>query len=346
MNAISVAVIGPYKSGKTSLVNKLQQRKEQRREVEGDVSFFSFRYGGRDVNLIDTPGDVDAPTLIASSLCISDAVMLCIAADSGINFQLGELVVLTDSLRIKNGLVCMTKVDTATAADIDKIKSNLSLLFKGTTLESFAIIETNINNDQTIADLRAKIAGFSYDQSKISMPFRLAIDGAFESKGSTIAVGTLLSGKISIHTDAIIAPTPFTKEISLSSVQVNQADVQSAEAGDRASVALKGVWPWDLPRGVEIRQPKSFKDLKSGTIRANVNKLYKFDISDGSRFTLVCNWQSTEITLSAVKREGNQLTANFASEKNICFDVNDRMILINKDLPIRTLRVIGRAEAL
>ena len=94
MNSLLVSVIGPYKSGKTTLVNKLQQR----RGMEGDVSFFSFKYAGKNINLIDTPGDMDAPTLVASVIGISDAIVLCMSPDIGINFQLGELVILATTL--------------------------------------------------------------------------------------------------------------------------------------------------------------------------------------------------------------------------------------------------------
>lgn len=342
MNSLSVSVIGPYKSGKSTLVNKLQQR----RGMEGDVSFFSFKYGGKNITLIDTPGDMDAPVMIASVLSISDAAVFCISPDTGINFQMGELVILADTVGIKQGIICITKADISVSKDIENLTRNLSTMLKGTSMENFEIISVDINGDQTIADIRAKLSALNYDSTNINKPFKLLVDHAFESKGMAVAVGTMPTGKVAMHTEAMLAPTPFTKEISVNGIQINQEDVSSAEAGDRAGIAIKGVWPWDLPRGVEIRQPKSFRDVKDGKIKFSVNKLYKQPIRDGTKLSLICNWQNASITLTQISNEGDSVTASFEADKNFCFDKDDKIILINKDLPIRVLRVVGRAEVL
>lgn len=340
MNSLSVSVIGPYKSGKSSLVNKLQQRKG----MEGDVSFYSFKYAGKNITLIDTPGDMDAPLTIASVLSISDAAILCISPDIGLNFQVGELVVMADAFGLKQGLICITKSDISTASDVDKLKTGLSSLLKGTSLEGFEVISVDINSDQIIADIRAKVSAFAYDPSKISKPFKFLVDHAFESKGMSVAVGFLLSGKISAHTDGEIAPAPFTKDISINSLQINQEDVVSAEAGDRIGVAIKGIWPWDLPRGVEIRQKGGFRDVKSGRLTAKLIKLYKQPIRDGIKLNLIVNWQNVVVTLSDVKVDGETLSASFEADKNFCFDSFDKILLMNKDLPIRVLRIVGSVK--
>jgi selenocysteine-specific elongation factor len=340
MDSLSVSVIGPFKSGKSTLVNKLQQRKG----VEEDVSFYSFKYAGKSITLIDTPGDMDAPLVIGSVLSVSDAVVLCVSADIGLNFQVGELVVMIDAIGLKQGLICITKVDISTAADVEKLKANLSSLLKGTALEKFDVLPIDINNDQSIADIRARISGFRYDSSKISKPFKFLVDHAFESKGMSIAVGFLTAGKISTHSEGIIAPSPFTKDVSINSIQINQEDVSSAEAGDRVGVAIKGIWPWDLPRGVEIRQKNSFRDIKSGRLEVKLIKLYKQPIRDDVKLNLIVNWQNVVVTLSDVKIDGDALTASFEADKNFSFDEDDRLILINKDLPIRVLRVVGSAK--
>lgn len=176
MESLIISVIGPYKSGKSTLVSKLQQKKG----TEEDVSFFFFKYGGKDITLIDTPGDLDNPTLIASVLSVSDAVLFCLPADAGVNAQVGEMIVLVDSAKIKQGLVCITKTDISTAQDIQRIKSSTAVLFKGTPLEKFDVIDIDINSEQTIADMRAKISRLDYDQSKSSRPFKFLVDNAFE----------------------------------------------------------------------------------------------------------------------------------------------------------------------
>ena len=342
MDSIVVGVIGPYKSGKTSLVNKLQQRKG----IEEDVAFYFFKYAGKNVTLVDTPGDMDAPTTVASVISISDACILCISPETKINFQVGEQLILMDNLGIRKGLICITKSDLSTPEDVEQLKENIKKVISTTSLKDMEIVDVNINDEQKIADMRAKIAAIEYDKSKINGPIKLAVDHAFESKGMSIAVGTMMSGRISVHSDGIIVPTPFTKEISINSIQINQEDVQSAEAGDRVGVAIKGVWPWDLPRGVEIREKGKYRDINSGRMKINVNPLYKFDLKDGMKLDMVCNWQTSVIKVSNVKKEGTVIETDFTSEKNFAFDDKDRILIINKDLPIRVLRVVGTASVI
>ncbi len=338
MNSLTVSVIGPYRAGKSTLVNKLQQKKG----AEEDVSFFFFKYGGKNVTLIDTPGDMDNPALLGSVLTISDAIIMCVSPENGVNLQVGEQIIMADTVGIKQGLICITKADISTADEIEKLKNNLSTIIKNTNLKDFEIVVVDINNDQSLADIRAKVSSFSYNQENVNKPFKILIDHAFESKGMSVAVGVMPTGKIEVHSEGIISPEPFTKEISINSIQINQEDVTSAEAGDRVGVSIKGVWPWDLPRGVEIRKKGSYKDLKEGELSIDVIPLYKQEIRDDIKLNLICNWQNVSIALSNVKKEGNTVKAHFSAEKNFCFDENDKMLLINKDLPIRFLRVLGK----
>ncbi len=339
MNSLTVSVIGPYRSGKSTLVNKLQQRKG----AEEDVSFFFFKYGGKNVTLIDTPGDMDNPTTLASVLTLSDSIIFCVSPENGVNLQVGEQIIMASSIGIKHGLICITKADISTSEEISKLEKQLSAIIKGTSMENFEITVIDINNDQSMADIRAKISSFPYYSENIEKPFKIFIDHAFESKGMSVAVGTMPTGRIGIHSEGVIAPAPFTKDISINSIQINQEDMQSAEAGDRVGVAIKGVWPWDLPRGVEIRKKSSFRDINEGDLTVDISPLYKQEIINDVKLNLIVNWQNIVVTLSNVKRENNKVTAHFVADKNFCFDENDKMLLINKDLPIRFLRVVGKA---
>ena len=124
MNSLTVSVIGPYRSGKSTLVNKLQQRKG----AEEDVSFFFFKYGGKNVTLIDTPGDMDNPAILASVLTLSDAIIFCVSPENGVNLQVGEQIIMASSIGIKHGLICITKADISTSEDISKLEKQLSAI--------------------------------------------------------------------------------------------------------------------------------------------------------------------------------------------------------------------------
>ena len=75
---------------------------------------------------------------------------------------------------------------------------NVSTPFiKGTSMENFEITVIDINNDQSMADIRAKVSSFPYSKENIEKPFKIFIDHAFESKGMSIAESCFSSLEIS-----------------------------------------------------------------------------------------------------------------------------------------------------
>ncbi|MCW1292059.1 MAG: GTP-binding protein [Candidatus Rehaiarchaeum fermentans] len=336
MKNLTIAVIGPYGSGKTSIVEQLKQKEGLESE---DIVVRSFKQRDTLVNLVDVPGGLDTPEIAIATLSFSNAFMLVIGADNPITYQLGEFIGILDNMKFNKGIICLNKIDSA---DKEVAIKKLSSLLKGTSLENVEIFPMSAFDPQNIADLREKLISIEVED-KSNYPAVFTVDSGFEWSKGAVALGTLLRGKIEVHKKLIICPEPLTKELEVLSIQVNQEDQKELIGNSRAGIGLKDIYPWYLNRGVELREEGKYKDVKEGKIKIELSKLYKNKIEEESEITLINHWQNVNVKLSNIKIENNILNADFSADKNIAFDENDVILAINKDLPIRMFRILGRA---
>ncbi len=338
MKSLTIAVIGPYGSGKTYITQMLQQKQSYESE---DINVYMFKQGDTLVNLIDVPGGVDTPEMAAAAVTSSNAFLLVIGADNPITYQLGEFIVMLNSLNKNTGIICINKKDIADSAIA---KEKIEGLIKNTSLANVPIFEMSALSQKDIADLRAKIISIN-PENKDNLPITFVVDKGFEMRsGGSVALGTLVSGKLHVHDKIMITPEPLTKELNVYSLQVNQEDQEEVSSGNRVGIGLKDIYPWYLTKGVELRQENTYTDLNKGEIEVEVNPLYKNKIEEGTKLTLLNHWQSVDIELSEVKFDGKNLHAKFNANKHFVFNENDKILLINKDLPVRMLRILGVAK--
>jgi selenocysteine-specific translation elongation factor len=79
-------------------------------------------------------------------------------------------------------------------------------------------------------------------------PVRVRIDHAFPVKGvGAVALGLVAQGTLKAHDRLRVFPLP--NEVEVRSIQVHDADVDSASCGERVGVALKGIAAEELARG-------------------------------------------------------------------------------------------------
>jgi selenocysteine-specific elongation factor len=97
-------------------------------------------------------------------------------------------------------------------------------------------------------DLRAALASVAEERPRDDKPTRLYVDRVFSLRGiGTVATGTLWSG--SIGEGDVLRAEPAGLDVRVRSVQVHDAPVERAEAGQRVAVALPGVERRQLVRG-------------------------------------------------------------------------------------------------
>jgi len=106
------------------------------------------------------------------------------------------------------------------------------------------------------------------------------IDRAFTVKGvGTVALGFVLSGTVSIHTQLRPVPANGDVKVDVKGIQMNDIDVDSASRGMRVGLLLRGVDPKELEKShwlddgnLELSDSPSFRLEKS--------QFYKQDLTE------------------------------------------------------------------
>ena len=120
---VVVGTAGHIDHGKTSLVKALtgtdtdRLPEEKARGITIDLGFaFLEEPDGLTIEIVDVPGHERFVKNMLAGVGGIDLVMLVIAADEGVMPQTREHLAICELLRIKSGLVALTKIDLAEPA--------------------------------------------------------------------------------------------------------------------------------------------------------------------------------------------------------------------------------------
>ena len=118
MKYIILGTAGHIDHGKSTLVKALtgtdpdRLKEEKERGITLDLGFASLDLpGGNRLGIVDVPGHEGLIRNMLAGVGGIDIVMLVIAADEGIMPQTREHLAICDLLRVKKGLVVLTKMD-------------------------------------------------------------------------------------------------------------------------------------------------------------------------------------------------------------------------------------------
>jgi selenocysteine-specific elongation factor len=183
-------------------------------------------------------------------------VALIIAADEGVMPQTREHLEICQLLRVKQGLVVLTKVDLVEPDWLELVEEEVREALKGTFLDGAPIVSfsavTGAGKDNllaTLADLAAQVP-----PKPVTGIFRLPIDRVFTIKGfGTVVTGTAISGRVKVAEAVAIYPPGFKAKVR--GLQVHGQAVEAALAGNRTAVNLQGLEKEELERGMVVAPP-------------------------------------------------------------------------------------------
>ena len=160
---------------------------------------------------------ITAKTQIISTIDV--AIITC----EQITPEIGETILLLDSVGIKNGIIVVPEYSETT---------QLTNLIKDTSLQNFTIIQRNIPK---IIELLENIN----PKRDISSPAIVIVDHSFSVKGvGEIILGVVKQGTIHKHDKMILLPT--NKEVVIRSIQMQDKNFDETTAGSRVGLAIKG----------------------------------------------------------------------------------------------------------
>jgi len=253
---LTVGTAGHIDHGKTWLVRALTGKdtdrlpEEQRRGISIDLGYAPLELtDGRRISVVDVPGhERFVRTMIAGATGI-DLFLLVIDAQEGARPQTHEHLAVLRLLGVERGVVAVTKSD---AVDADTLE--LALEEARELVPGAEVVAVSAKTGAGLDELRAALARVPAVERSTSRATRMYLDRVFTLPGAgTVATGTLWSGGIS--SGDLLRLEPAGRVVRVRSVQVHDAAVERAEAGQRVALNLPSLERSELGRGDVLVEP-------------------------------------------------------------------------------------------
>lgn len=263
MKPVILGTAGHIDHGKTVLIKALtgidtdRLKEEKLRGITIELGFASLRLpSGGLLGIIDVPGHEKFVHHMVAGASSMDLVALIVAADEGIMPQTREHLEICSLLKVKKGLVVITKTDLVDEEWLPLVEEDIKALTLGTFLENAPIVKVSAITGEGIPELINTLDMLTRDvEPKSSMGlFRLPIDRVFTMKGfGTVVTGTTISGRVKIGESLIVYPKK--KKTKVRNLQVHNQDVVEAIAGQRTAINLQGIEKDEIERGDILAPP-------------------------------------------------------------------------------------------
>jgi len=262
---------GHIDHGKSALVKALtgvdpdRLKEEKERGITIDLGFADLEYpDGLTIGIVDVPGHERLVRNMLAGAGGIDFVLMVIAADEGIMPQSREHLAICDLLKIKSGLVAITKADLVEPDWLELVKGEVAEFVKCTFLEGADIIPVSSVTGQNLEELKEVIGDVArkVDVKPSKGLFRLPVDRVFTLKGfGAIVTGTALSGSASVDETLDILPGGLKTRVR--GLQSHGRSVKKVYAGQRAALNLQGIDKEDLHRGDTLVTAGRFSSTRS-----------------------------------------------------------------------------------
>jgi selenocysteine-specific elongation factor len=194
------------------------------------------------VSVVDVPGhERFVRTMVAGATGI-DLFLMVVAADDGVMQQTREHVAVLAALGVEVGVVAITKTDVADPARAAREAAEL--------LPGAELVLVSAKTGAGVEELRGALerAVARVESRAGAGPLRLHVDRVFTVRGAgTVVTGTLWSGVA--EKGAQVTVLPAGRAVRVRGVEVHDAAVERAEAGQRVALNLAGVGRDEVARG-------------------------------------------------------------------------------------------------
>jgi len=339
MKYIILGTAGHIDHGKSSLVKALtgtdpdRLKEEKERGITLDLGFASLDLpGGNRLGIVDVPGHEGLIKNMLAGVGGIDIVMFVIAADEGIMPQTREHLAICNLLRVKQGIIALTKMDLVEQDWLDLVQEEVREFVKGTFLATAPIVPVSSKSGENLPLLVKELARLASEAAPKSSGgiLRLPIDRVFTMKGfGTVVTGTLLSGAINAEQEVDILPKGITTKVR--GIQSHNQAVKQSIAGQRTAVNLQGIEKDQISRGDAIVSAGYFKPTK--TLDATLEMLEQAPrgLKNGARIRFYNTTQEAlgRITLLGTKdlAPGQEAYVQFRLEQPLIIQHGDRYVL-------------------
>ncbi|WP_449244546.1 selenocysteine-specific translation elongation factor [Desulfobacca acetoxidans] len=267
MHPIILGTAGHIDHGKTSLIKALtgvdtdRLKEEKLRGITIELGFASLTLpNGQRLGIVDVPGHERFVRHMLAGATGMDLVALIIAADEGVMPQTREHLEICQLLKVKRGLVVLTKIDLVEEEWLELVEEDVRNFLSKTFLEGAPIIRFSAVSGQGTSELLQTLMalGAVVPPKPVSGIFRLPIDRVFTIKGfGTVVTGTAISGQLRVSDLVTIYPPQYKAKVR--NIQVHDEYVEETLAGFRTAINLQGIDKFELERGMVVATPDSLR---------------------------------------------------------------------------------------
>jgi selenocysteine-specific elongation factor len=349
-----IGTAGHIDHGKTSLVKALtgvdadRLKEEKARGITIDLGFAYLPLGdGGTLGFVDVPGhERFVHTMVAGASGI-DLALLVVAADDGVMPQTLEHLAILDLLRVRRGLVALTKADLATPERLAEVTAQIRAATAGTVLDGTDVLPVSSATGLGIDALRERLAheARELDARAADGRFRLAVDRVFVLPGIGVTVtGTVLSGEVRVKDSVALSPSGLAARVR--SLHAQNRPAEAGRAGDRCALNLAGdgIAKDAIRRGDMVVDP--LLHAPAERIDARLRLLPGEPKPIGAWFPARLHHGATDVGVRVVPLEGEQLPPGGTADVQLVLDrpiaaaALDRFVL--RDVSAR--RTIGGGQ--
>ena len=299
MKAVIVGTAGHIDHGKSALVRALtgtdpdRLEEEKRRGITIDIGFANLDLSAPSgemlrLGFIDVPGHERFVRNMLAGIGGIDLVLLVIAADESVKPQTREHFDICRLLSVQRGITVLTKSDLVDAETLQVVRMEVSEYLRGSFLDpaTSPMVAVSAKSGAGLDELRKELARLAAEvpAKDPDAIFRLPVDRVFSMKGfGTVVTGTLISGSVSKDQELEVHPTG--RRLRVRGMQVHDAAVEKAIAGQRTALNLVGVETSELARGMMLTPADLFRPTRQISVTLNLLPSAK-QLKDGARVHL------------------------------------------------------------
>ena len=345
-----IGTAGHIDHGKSALIQALTSidpdrlPEEKRREMTIDLGFAWLQASsGEMIGIVDVPGHEDFVKTMIAGVGGIDAALLVIAADEGWMPQTEEHLQILDLLRIKHGIVVLSKIDLIDDPDwLGLVEEEVRDKLNGTALSDAPIVRVSAKTGANIEELRRRIEELVskvIPKRDIGKP-RLSIDRVFSMRGSGVVVtGTLIDGALTRGGKVCIFPKNLHTYVRTLESYKKKRD--RVEPGSRVAINLAGLEKEDISRGdIIFGGEEQIRSSKFTDARIEVIPQLTKPLKSNAELKIYLGTQEilgkiTLLTGETIKPEGAAL-AQIRFEEEVATRVGDHFI-IRRPSPAETV---------
>lgn len=271
---------GHIDHGKTALVRALtgidtdRLEAEKQRGISIELGFAHLSVGDCRIGIVDVPGHERFIRNMLAGACGIDVAMLVVAADDSVMPQTREHLAILKLLRVRHGLIALTKIDLVEPSWLDLVEHEVRELVADSFLAHAPIVRASAVDGRGIDELKMRIAEACRAVEPRTRhtgdePFRLAVDRSFALKGlGTIITGSVWSGSVAVGDE--LEWLPAAKRIRVRGLQSHSQEVQRIGRGQRAALDVIGAHHTEIGRGHVVATPGLLAASRRLTVRLDL----------------------------------------------------------------------------